>query len=154
MYKRQEYEEGLAEYEDGKKELDEAKQKLDEASTTLAVSHYQLTTAQNQLQQLLEAGETYDLVIAIGPLPMMRAVAGVTKPYGIKTIVSMNPIMIDGTGMCGCLLYTSGNEYGRVQLHHGQRDRDMQILRETDRIRSLGTDGMRARYASGMPLRY
>ena len=63
-----------------------------------------------QLQQLLEAGETYDLVIAIGPLPMMRAVAGVTKPYGIKTIVSMNPIMIDGTGMCGGCRLTVGGE--------------------------------------------
>ena len=62
------------------------------------------------LQQLLEAGETYDLVIAIGPLPMMRAVAGVTKPYGIKTIVSMNPIMIDGTGMCGGCRLTVGGE--------------------------------------------
>ncbi len=63
-----------------------------------------------KLQELLDAGETYDLVIAIGPLPMMRAVAGVTKPYGIKTLVSMNPIMIDGTGMCGGCRLTVGGE--------------------------------------------
>ncbi len=63
-----------------------------------------------KLQQLLEAGETYDLVIAIGPLPMMRAVAEVTRPYGVHTIVSMNPIMIDGTGMCGGCRLTVGGE--------------------------------------------
>ena len=63
-----------------------------------------------KLQELLDAGEQYDLVIAIGPLPMMRAVANVTKPYGIKTIVSMNPIMIDGTGMCGGCRLTVGGE--------------------------------------------
>ncbi len=63
-----------------------------------------------KLQELLDAGEEYDLVIAIGPLPMMRAVANVTKPYGIKTIVSMNPIMVDGTGMCGGCRLTVGGE--------------------------------------------
>ncbi len=63
-----------------------------------------------KLQELLDAGEQYDLVIAIGPLPMMRAVAEVTKPYGIKTVVSMNPIMIDGTGMCGGCRLTVGGE--------------------------------------------
>ena len=63
-----------------------------------------------KLQELLDAGEKYDLVIAIGPLPMMRAVANVTKPYGIKTLVSMNPIMIDGTGMCGGCRLTVGGE--------------------------------------------
>ncbi len=63
-----------------------------------------------KLQELLDAGEKYDLVIAIGPLPMMRAVANVTKPYDIKTIVSMNPIMVDGTGMCGGCRLTVGGE--------------------------------------------
>ncbi len=53
------------------------------------------------LQKLLENGEHVDRVVAIGPPIMMRAVAGVTKPFGIQTIVSLNPIMIDGTGMCG-----------------------------------------------------
>lgn len=54
-----------------------------------------------KLQELLEAGIQYDEVIAIGPIPMMKFVAVTTKPYGIKTVVSLNPIMIDGTGMCG-----------------------------------------------------
>lgn len=53
------------------------------------------------LQAKLDAGKVYDEVIAIGPLPMMKAVCDLTKPKDIKTIVSMNPIMIDGTGMCG-----------------------------------------------------
>ena len=63
-----------------------------------------------KLQQLLEEGAAYDLVMAIGPLPMMRAVAEVTRPLGIKTVVSMNPIMIDGTGMCGGCRLTVGGE--------------------------------------------
>ena len=58
----------------------------------------------------LAAGAQYDEVIAIGPLPMMRAVCDLTKPYGTKTIVSMNPIMIDGTGMCGGCRVTVGGE--------------------------------------------
>ncbi|MGI5959472.1 MAG: sulfide/dihydroorotate dehydrogenase-like FAD/NAD-binding protein [Massiliimalia sp.] len=53
------------------------------------------------LKELIEAGNKYDVVVAIGPIPMMKFVCGVTKPYGIKTIVSLNPVMIDGTGMCG-----------------------------------------------------
>lgn len=61
------------------------------------------------LEEQIKSGVKYDLVVAIGPLPMMRAVANITKPYGIKTIVSMNPIMIDGTGMCGgCRLTVNG----------------------------------------------
>lgn len=62
------------------------------------------------LEQKLKSGRTYDQVIAIGPLPMMKAVCEVTRPYGIKTIVSMNPIMIDGTGMCGGCRLTVGGE--------------------------------------------
>ncbi|OOB78145.1 MAG: ferredoxin-NADP reductase [Epulopiscium sp. Nele67-Bin001] len=54
------------------------------------------------LKELLDKGNEYDEVVAIGPLIMMKAVVGVTKPLGIKTMVSLNPIMIDGTGMCGC----------------------------------------------------
>ena len=55
----------------------------------------------NALKELIDSGEQYDEVIAIGPLIMMKFVAATTKEYGIKTVVSMNPIMIDGTGMCG-----------------------------------------------------
>lgn len=60
------------------------------------------------LQAKLDAGKVYDEVIAIGPLPMMKAVCDLTKPKDIKTIVSMNPIMIDGTGMCGGCRMTVG----------------------------------------------
>ncbi len=62
------------------------------------------------LRRLVESGEEYDLVIAIGPLVMMKFVCLLTKELGIKTIVSMNPIMIDGTGMCGGCRLTVGGE--------------------------------------------
>lgn len=55
-----------------------------------------------KLQELIDAKEVIDEVIAIGPVLMMKAVVAVTKPHQIKTSVSLNPIMIDGTGMCGC----------------------------------------------------
>ncbi len=62
------------------------------------------------LEALILSGETYDQVIAIGPLIMMKFVTAVTKKYNIKTIVSMNPIMIDGTGMCGGCRLTVGGQ--------------------------------------------
>lgn len=55
----------------------------------------------DRLKELIEEGMEFDEVIAIGPVSMMKFVCKVTKPYGIKTVVSLNPIMIDGTGMCG-----------------------------------------------------
>lgn len=64
----------------------------------------------DRLKELIESGEKYDAVIAIGPLMMMRAVCNLTKEYGIKTIVSMNPVMIDGTGMCGGCRVRVGGE--------------------------------------------
>ena len=63
-----------------------------------------------KLQQLLESGRQYDEVLAIGPIPMMKFVARTTKPYGVKTVVSLNPIMVDGTGMCGCCRVTVGGQ--------------------------------------------
>ena len=59
-----------------------------------------------KLQELIDSGNPIDEVIAIGPVPMMKAVVGVTKPHNLKTMVSLNPIMIDGTGMCGCCRVT------------------------------------------------
>ena len=59
-----------------------------------------------KLQELIDRGDPIDEVIAIGPVVMMKAVVGVTKPQNIKTMVSLNPIMIDGTGMCGCCRVT------------------------------------------------
>ena len=66
-----------------------------------------VTTA---LEEQLNAGVKYEHVVAIGPLPMMRAVCEMTRPYGIKTVVSMTPIMLDGTGMCGGCRLTVGGE--------------------------------------------
>ena len=62
------------------------------------------------LKKLIESGEKYDEVITIGPLIMMKFVCQLTKQYGVKTIASMNPIMIDGTGMCGGCRLTVGGE--------------------------------------------
>ena len=64
----------------------------------------------NALEELIQSGEKYDEVITIGPLIMMKFVCAVTKKYDIKTTVSMNPIMIDGTGMCGGCRLTVGGE--------------------------------------------
>ncbi len=61
-----------------------------------------------QLQQLIDGGRRLDFVLAIGPIPMMKAVAEVTRPHGIRTVVSLNPIMLDGTGMCGACRVTVG----------------------------------------------
>lgn len=62
------------------------------------------------LEEMIKAGEDYDLVITIGPLIMMKFVVKTTKPYNIPTTVSMNPIMIDGTGMCGGCRLTVGGQ--------------------------------------------
>ncbi len=62
------------------------------------------------LRALIESGEKYDEVITIGPLVMMKFVCALTKEYSIKTVASMNPIMIDGTGMCGCCRLTVGGK--------------------------------------------
>jgi ferredoxin/flavodoxin---NADP+ reductase len=64
----------------------------------------------NALEEQLNAGKGYDHVIAIGPLVMMRAVVNLTKPRNIPTVISMNPIMVDGTGMCGSCRVTVGGE--------------------------------------------
>ena len=63
-----------------------------------------------KLQQLLESGRDYDAVLAIGPIPMMKFVCKTTEPFGVKTMVSLNPIMVDGTGMCGGCRVTVGGE--------------------------------------------
>lgn len=63
------------------------------------------------LQEWIDEGTEYDLVLAVGPVIMMKFVALTTKPHGIKTLVSMNPLMIDGTGMCGGCRVKVGDEY-------------------------------------------
>ena len=62
------------------------------------------------LQELLEAGEKFDEVLAIGPVPTMKFVCKTTEPFGVYTVVSLNPIMVDGTGMCGGCRVTVGGE--------------------------------------------
>lgn len=64
----------------------------------------------NVLQKVIEEKGKIDLIVAIGPLPMMKAVAELTRPFGIKTVVSLNSIMVDGTGMCGACRVTVGDE--------------------------------------------
>jgi ferredoxin--NADP+ reductase len=64
----------------------------------------------NVLQNLIDAGEKIDIAYAIGPVPMMNVVAKLTKTYGIKTIVSLNPIMVDATGMCGACRVSVGGK--------------------------------------------
>lgn len=73
-------------------------------------SHGEKGLVTNALEELIKAGNQYDEVIAIGPLVMMKFVCKLTKEYGIKAVVSMNPIMIDGTGMCGGCRLTVGGE--------------------------------------------
>ena len=73
-------------------------------------SYIEKALVTNKLEQLINEGNEYDVVIAIGPLVMMKFVCLLTKKYNLKTIVSMNPIMIDGTGMCGCCRVTVGGE--------------------------------------------
>jgi NAD(P)H-flavin reductase len=62
------------------------------------------------LKQIIEKGEKIEEVVGIGPVIMMKAVSDVTRPHNIRTIVSLNTIMVDGTGMCGCCRATIGNE--------------------------------------------
>ncbi|MEK7703863.1 MAG: sulfide/dihydroorotate dehydrogenase-like FAD/NAD-binding protein [Myxococcota bacterium] len=64
----------------------------------------------DKLRELIDGGRTIDFVLAIGPVPMMKAVAEVTRPHKIHTVVSLNPIMVDGTGMCGGCRVSVGKE--------------------------------------------
>ena len=85
-----------------------------------ACDHFYLTTddgscgekglVTDKLKTLIDSGIHYDAVIAIGPIIMMKFVCKTTEPYGIKTLVSLNPIMIDGTGMCGGCRVTVGGQ--------------------------------------------
>jgi len=73
-----------------------------------SAGHHGLVT--DVLSELIESGRTIDLVMAIGPIPMMRGVAETTRPHGIKTVVSLNSVMVDGTGMCGGCRVMIGGE--------------------------------------------
>ena len=97
------------------KELVILEDQFREVSTLLRVmtddgSYGQQGLVTQALEELIKAGHQYDEVIAIGPLVMMKYVAQLTKKYNIKTVISMNAIMIDGTGMCGGCRVTVGGE--------------------------------------------
>jgi ferredoxin--NADP+ reductase len=96
------------------KELVILERELREVSDTLIIttddgSYADKGFVTDKLRELMESGTRIDLVIAVGPIPMMRAVANTTRKQGIRTLVSLNPIMIDGTGMCGgCRVLVGG----------------------------------------------
>ena len=104
------------------------------------------------LNQLIDEGNQYDLVIAIGPLVMMKAVCQITKELGIETNVSLNPIMIDGTGMCGGCRVTVGDKVKfacvdgpdfdghKVDFDEAIRRQDMYKEEEQDHLCKMGGD--------------
>lgn len=81
------------------KEMEEVSDELYPTTDDGSYGYHGFVT--QKLQDLIDEGRKLDFVLAIGPIPMMKAVADVTRPHGIKTVVSLNPIMVDGTGMCG-----------------------------------------------------
>lgn len=93
------------------KEFEAASDRLYRMSDDGSWGEHGVVTA--PLKSLMDAGERFDVVIAIGPVIMMKFVTETTRPFGQKTVVSMNPIMIDGTGMCGCCRLTLIDEDGK-----------------------------------------
>ena len=90
---------------------DEMKQVCDEVYPTTDDGSYGFHGfVYTKLIDLIKADRKIDFVLAIGPIPMMKAVAETTRPYGIKTVVSLNPVMVDGTGMCGGCRATVDNK--------------------------------------------
>jgi ferredoxin--NADP+ reductase len=90
---------------------DEMKAVSDEAYITTDDGSYGFHGFVTQkLQELIDSGKTIDYVLAIGPIPMMKAIAEVTRPCNIRTVVSLNPVMVDGTGMCGGCRVTVDNQ--------------------------------------------
>jgi len=73
-------------------------------------SHGRMALVTEPLREILESGKNIDLCVAIGPVVMMKFVCQVTKEYDIPTVVSLNSLMVDGTGMCGCCRVTIGGE--------------------------------------------
>jgi ferredoxin--NADP+ reductase len=99
------------------------------------------------LKERMDAGVKYDLVVAIGPIIMMKFVSGLTRPSGIKTLVSMNPVMIDGTGMCGGCRLTVGGKTKFACIdgpdfdgHEVDFDAAMQRLAMYDGLKERGED--------------
>lgn len=89
-------------------EMREASHELHVTTDDGSYGHHGFVT--QVLQKFIDEGMKIGCVVGIGPVPMMRAVANVTRPYGIQTVVSLNPIMVDGTGMCGACRVTVGGK--------------------------------------------
>ncbi len=120
-----------------------------------------------KLNELLAAGRKIDFVLAVGPVPMMRAVARITAPLGIKTMVSLNSIMVDGTGMCGgCRVLlgdkskfacVDGPEFDAslvnfevlMQRNAMYRDKECQSLKEFEEHKDEEVAELRAELAAG-----
>jgi len=97
------------------------------------------------LRNLLEQGRRFDLVMAAGPVPMMRAVAELTRPYRMKTIASLNPIMVDGTGMCGGCRVTVAGKTQFACVDGPEFDAHQVDFRElTNRLRTYQEEECRA----------
>lgn len=90
------------------KEMREVSHELHIATDDGSYGHHGFVT--QVLQNIIDSGTKIGCVVGIGPIPMMRAVSNVTKPYNIHTVVSLNPIMVDGTGMCGACRVTIGGK--------------------------------------------
>ena len=97
------------------------------------------------MKKLLNEGRRFNLVMAAGPVPMMREIAEATRPYKIKTIVSLNPIMVDGTGMCGGCRVTVGGETKFACVDGPDFDAHKVDFQElTNRLRTYQTEERRA----------
>jgi len=90
------------------KEMREVSHEIHVATDDGSYGHHGFVT--QVLQNIIDSGVKIGCVVGIGPIPMMRAVSNVTKPYNIHTVVSLNPIMVDGTGMCGACRVTIGGK--------------------------------------------
>ncbi len=101
------------------------------------------------LRAMLEKGKKIDVVYAIGPLVMMRAVAETTRPYGVKTVVSLNSIMVDGTGMCGACRVTVGNETKFSCVDGPEFDGHLVDFNEQLRRAKIFVDAEQRAFASG-----
>jgi len=93
------------------------------------------------LRQMLEGGQKVDAVYAVGPVPMMAAVANTTRPFAVKTIVSLNPIMVDGTGMCGGCRVSVGGQTKFACVDGPEFDAHQVDFKElAQRLRQYGDD--------------
>jgi ferredoxin/flavodoxin---NADP+ reductase len=124
------------------KELVILEREMSEVSDTLMIttddgSYADKGFVTDKLRQLIDNGTRIDLVLAVGPIPMMKAVADVTRTEKIRTIVSLNPIMIDGTGMCGgCRVLIDGkSEFACVDGPEFEAHRvDFEVLVQRNRM--------------------